>query len=240
MRTGALIDTAQHKERYPRFRGNLAGGPAILATSQLGLPLHLIGRDQGQTPTCVGFGVSLVTARALGLIWDPSGKMLCLIAKMREGQDLTNCLEGTYSTGAWDVVRTLGLPRGPEPTDQAWDTLAGIVSKDLVGLSRRIAPHRIDGGSEALRLWVGGLRRMSTIVLPVDQSFKNLKPGQVWDGPRGDGEPHCVAVAGHDDNLKAFRIENSWGFDWCDGGSGLVSYSAVDKYGQDIIGPEVS
>lgn len=60
----------------------------------------------------------------------------------------------------------------------------------------------------------------------VDSSFRNLSPGSTWtyaSGPMLGG--HAMLVVGYDDGKSAFKILNSWGKSWGDGGYGWISYS---------------
>jgi hypothetical protein len=38
---------------------------------------------------------------------------------------------------------------------------------------------------------------------------------------------HELAIVGYDDGRQAFRVQNSWGTDWADGGYGWVAYGAL-------------
>jgi hypothetical protein len=63
----------------------------------------------------------------------------------------------------------------------------------------------------------------------IDQSFYHLKKS-VWD--RFDGTPksgHAVVVVGFDDHKHAFKVMNSWGQDWSEGGYGWISYRHFRK-----------
>lgn len=45
---------------------------------------------------------------------------------------------------------------------------------------------------------------------------------------------HAMLIVGYDDNLKAFRVRNSWGATWADNGYGWLPYAYVDKYMIDV------
>jgi hypothetical protein len=62
--------------------------------------------------------------------------------------------------------------------------------------------------------------------------------GSVWrsqptdGGPSGQHGRHAMCVVGYDDNREGgcFRVMNSWGSDWCDGGYVWVPYSDYGEY----------
>jgi len=59
------------------------------------------------------------------------------------------------------------------------------------------------------------------------KALSRLKRGQVYDadGPASfDG--HAMVATGFDDRIQAFKIMNSWGPKWADGGFGWISYRA--------------
>jgi hypothetical protein len=59
----------------------------------------------------------------------------------------------------------------------------------------------------------------------VDQGFKELRRG-AWDAPHGaDLGNHAMVVVGYDDALGAFKVINSWGPQWGEGGYGWITYA---------------
>ena len=59
----------------------------------------------------------------------------------------------------------------------------------------------------------------------VDEAFTKLAAGKTWNSL---GQPlggHAMIVVGYDDDKRAFRIMNSWGQNWCDGGFCWVDYN---------------
>ncbi len=59
----------------------------------------------------------------------------------------------------------------------------------------------------------------------IDEGFHDLGANDVWNKASGkDDGSHAMVIDGYDDAKKAFRIANSWGTDWADGGYGWVDY----------------
>lgn len=60
----------------------------------------------------------------------------------------------------------------------------------------------------------------------IDNGFVNQIGGSVWNavsGPQLHG--HAMLVVGYDDSRAAFKVLNSWGRNWADGGYGWISYA---------------
>ena len=63
----------------------------------------------------------------------------------------------------------------------------------------------------------------------IDQGFYQLKKS-TWDSFDGSSKSgHAVVVVGFDDHKHAFKVMNSWGGNWSEGGYGWVSYRHFRK-----------
>lgn len=64
----------------------------------------------------------------------------------------------------------------------------------------------------------------------VDRPFTQLASGQVYDQVSGQSlGGHAMVAVGYDDGRQAFRVINSWGREWGDGGYGWISYRAFRR-----------
>lgn len=63
----------------------------------------------------------------------------------------------------------------------------------------------------------------------VDEAFIKLPAGTTWSsiGPEVGG--HAMVVVGYDDARRAFRLMNSWGREWADGGFCWMDYDLFRK-----------
>ena len=63
------------------------------------------------------------------------------------------------------------------------------------------------------------------IGMVIDEPFQNLIGDLVYRGPQGASRGgHALVVTGYDDARSAFRVINSWGTSWGDGGFGWIAY----------------
>lgn len=67
------------------------------------------------------------------------------------------------------------------------------------------------------------------ISLPTDDAFEDLGAGRVYDGTPLPQDWHAVTLVGYDERRQAFRLINSWGSDWADGGFGWLSYDSFER-----------
>lgn len=59
----------------------------------------------------------------------------------------------------------------------------------------------------------------------IDEGLLRAGPGYIWKSVGGrDLGPHAMVLVGYDDNRNAFKLMNSWGGQWADGGYGWVDY----------------
>lgn len=63
-------------------------------------------------------------------------------------------------------------------------------------------------------------------------TLEALRAGEVYHGSLGQHHGkaeggHELVIVGYDDSRQAFKIENSWGTDWAEGGFGWIGYDAA-------------
>lgn len=69
------------------------------------------------------------------------------------------------------------------------------------------------------------------IAMRASDSFDRLRPGEIFHSPSAckAGEQSCghaVVAVGYDEQKQAFKLINSWGTKWGDGGFGWIAYEA--------------
>jgi hypothetical protein len=64
----------------------------------------------------------------------------------------------------------------------------------------------------------------------VDEAFANLGPDRIYTSPNNvKPGAHAIVVVGYDDSVSAFRILNSWGSEWSNGGFGWINYQTFRR-----------
>jgi C1A family cysteine protease len=75
------------------------------------------------------------------------------------------------------------------------------------------------------------------IAIAADDAFSNISPGTVFDSTTSAGIDHDVILVGWDDSKGrngAWKLRNSWGTSWCDGGYCWIGYG-VNKVGTEAV-----
>jgi hypothetical protein len=61
----------------------------------------------------------------------------------------------------------------------------------------------------------------------VDYGFQALRAGEIWKSLGSVAGRHAMLLVGYDDSRRAFRLMNSWGSQWSDGGFAWIDYDFV-------------
>lgn len=141
-----------------------------------------------------------------------------------------NCDTGTAISEALGVLKSDGAP-----TLSAYPYFENDCSRPASAqLVRDGSAFRISGWSaldnKRLDDAKGQLARGHPVVfgMEVSDEFESLTGRRVYDdvtSPRTGG--HAMVLVGYSERRQAFKVMNSWGTDWGDGGFGWVSYRAV-------------
>lgn len=83
----------------------------------------------------------------------------------------------------------------------------------------------------------GALFRGHPVIVGMDvtKQFSRLRGNNIYTDAKGtpDGG-HAMVIVGYDDRLRSFKLFNSWGEDWGDGGFGWVSYDVMQVAGREF------
>jgi C1A family cysteine protease len=205
----------------PGFRGVLPAQIDLSAT----LPPP---GDQGGTDSCVSWAATYAAA-------SQAGRRAGLGASLRLSPAFTYnqmaqdpyCLAGTNLSNALDLLRNVGaLPIEEYAFDGGWcgrlPTAAEVAraAKYRIKSWSKVDPSKLDAVKEQLA-------RTAPVVfaLSANAELKALQGDAIFDPPGvAKGFGHALVAVGYDDARKAFRVQNSWGRKWADGGYGWLSY----------------
>ncbi len=144
--------------------------------------------------------------------------------------DFSSCDTGTSISDALDLLKKDGAP-----TLSAYPYVENDCSRPAgPELARSSSEFRIRGWSavdnKKLDDAKGQLSRGHPVVFGMDVSdrFENLTGSEIYDdtaAPRTGG--HAMVLVGYSERRQAFKVMNSWGTGWGQGGFGWVSYRAA-------------
>ena len=221
---GAIIETLdalRDAASPPEFRGTLPSQLDLSGT----LPPP---RSQANTLSCVSwaatYGAGSQAARRVGLAGD---------VVLSPSYTYNQLARDQYCRTTTSISATLGLLResGAVPIkDFAFD--AGWCGRQPTALERDSAQrYRIPGWSRFDAADIGAVKSQLARGVPVIFAIRSgprlvaHRGGGVFDTPEdAPGIGHAMLVTGYDDARRAFRIQNSWGREWGDGGYAWYSY----------------
>lgn len=139
------------------------------------------------------------------------------------------CQAGSQIHDALNLVRSEGVaPMSEFRYDaRSCNTVPDTATKDVARPFTIADWRRVDVSNEV------EVKSQITSGFPViigmyiDRSFQELSGDTIYrgrTGPQTGG--HAMVVVGYDDNRGAYKVLNSWGVSWGDGGFGWISYNA--------------
>ena len=142
---------------------------------------------------------------------------------------LPNCSQGTSISAALELLRTEGAPSlAAAPYDPRQCRLAATPA-----LLEAAQGFRIDGWQTVdftvLDNVKGELQAGNPVVIGMEvaEPFTRLAGDAVYDDTSAPGMmAHALVVVGYSERRQAFKLMNSWGPGWGDGGFGWISYRA--------------
>lgn len=184
-------------------------------------------REQMATSTCTSWSVTYAAAsqaaRRNGL-----GASVTLSPAFTYNQvsgDRT-CHRPTPIARTLDLLREVGaLPIEEFVFDPGW---CGRAPTDAQ--KKRAARYRIKGWSRFDPANLDAVKAQIARGVPVIFSMRvgtkmrGQRGDAVFDADEGDLGGHAMIAVGYDNTKQAFRIQNSWGRNWGDGGYGWFSY----------------
>jgi hypothetical protein len=209
-------------------------------------------QDQGPTSSCVGQAIASaahVVARASGLrIARPSALAIYAQARLVDAPGVPLIDLGCSPRSAFRACSRFGLVASSRwPLDFAAVDMEPPLDIYQAGADARISGYyRADAGDRAALLRAAIVQGHVPIFgMPVDARYEGLDDDTVYQGPTGDVHGlHAQAIVGYEG--EAFRVLNSWGTAWGDGGFSwidaafIASDACFDRWIVTLAPPEVS
>lgn len=207
--------------------------------------------DQGRYGTCVAFAVAYHMRTVLyGLEHGITDKTMLnasvfsptFIYEQIKSADDTTCQKGTNPINALELMKTGGIARIATVPYQCGSTITSGALLEAVDYTINdyqvlFMPDVTDYDTR-----VNTVRKALSEGYPVVHCFTVVKSfykaPRVWrsqptdGGAEGQHGRHAMLIVGYDDDLEGgcFRILNSWGPKWADGGYVWIPYSEFVKY----------
>jgi hypothetical protein len=191
--------------------------------------------DQGQQLSCVAWSVayaikSYQEKNENGWDLTNGGEVIAdhvfspayIYNQINRGED-----KGSIAPDALNVVAQQGVPTMADMpyTDQDYRTQPSEAQKAAaapykIATWRQVDVKDVDAVKAQL---ASGFPVM--ILIPVDKTFMDAKPGDIWHEFVGDDlGGHAIVAVGYDNDKHAFKIINSWSKYWGDDGYGWIDY----------------
>lgn len=199
--------------------------------------------DQKQMGSCVGWAVAYA-ARTMQFVWDNNtsrdNKMNIAspAALYNSVYRRENCENGTQIIDALDYMKVIGVPSIAEfPSNPPGQCFRQITPQEIASAERfkirqfyRISPP---GDINRIREQLAQYKPV-IIGFNVPRSFHDRQDKGIFRDTRVEPERkgHAIVVVGYDDAKPgggAFKIINSWGRNWGNGGYRWFSYDAYSK-----------
>ena len=221
---GAIIETLDDLQKVPtppEFRGAL---PARIDLSATVPPPG----EQGPTGSCTSWAATYAAAsqaaRRAGL--GPSLRLSPSFTYNKVSRD-SLCQAGTTTSATLDLLRDVGaVPFEEYVFDAGWCGRSPTDSE-----LRRASKYRIKSWSKFDARVIEQVKAQLARGVPVifamrpTPQFKQFKGDGVLDIPGVmNGGGHAMIAIGYDDARNAFRIQNSWGRGFGEGGYAWLSY----------------
>ena len=219
---GAVVETLgelRSAAEPPEFRAAL---PARADVPSVPPP-----REQGATSTCVSWSVTYAAAsqaaRRNGL---GASVVLSPAYSYNQVSGDRTCHSPSSISRTLELLREHGaLPIEEFAFDAGW---CGRLPNDAE--RRRAARYRIKGWSRFDASDIEAVKAQLARGVPVlfsmriGTKLRGHRGDSVLDSDAGDFAGHAMVAVGYDNARNAFRIQNSWGRNWGDGGYGWFSY----------------
>jgi hypothetical protein len=204
--------------------------PTQTATFELTTPT---AGNQGSEGSCVAWSVGY-SARSIDWYYKTEASSYSLLSNIFSPEFLynqikfsTDCNSGSAMQTALDFIKVNGIC--------TWSVMpynnGDCNTLPDVNQSSQALPYTISGyhkiytsDTTAIKSLLHQNKAVIVSIL-LDSYFLNAKPGFIWENTgSGFGVGHSVIICGYSDELKAWKIMNSFGTNWGTNGFGYMKY----------------
>ena len=210
--------------------------PVVLPPTTLPASFQLITppvHSQGKEGACVPFATAYA-ARSIEQYYRTNATSYSTASNIFSPEYVYNqtkfidCGTGTSPTTVLDLIKNQGVSTWEsmpysdvngcsiQPTSAQMANAANykIASYSMIPNIDRVAIKTMIASKHAV-----------IITITADNSFINAGPGFIWKAFSGSGTlRHTIIICGYDDAKNAYKVMNSWGITWGDGGFSWIDY----------------
>ena len=237
--TGLELMTREEYASIPTTAGYRAFLPPKVDLSQMFPPPG----DQGNQSSCVAWAVaygarSFYAASAGGR--QPSERSAFSPAfvynQLRNKSE--GCNAGLNFISALRLIQSQGVATLSDfpYTDSNCSRLPSNQTKTVASV------NKIDGwktiGYRDIESVKGELYKRNPVIVGMNLpgSFHQVRGSQIFSDSRSNPEgPHAMVIVAYDDSKGAFKVINSWGKSWGDGGFGWISYPTMAELAAEYL-----
>lgn len=193
--------------------------------------------DQGQQASCVGWAVAYAMKsyqEGVERRWpldQPSAQFspAYVYNQIRRSQ---TCTGGTMFPDALDLLRRAGAaPLSEFPySEQVCSAMPDAATRQRARVFAIADWRRVETRDQIeVKAYIAAEFPVM-IGMMVDQEFMQFRGAGTYNRYSGNSlGGHAMLVVGYDDSRSAFKVMNSWGPAWGDGGFGWISYAAFQQ-----------
>ncbi|MGE5520769.1 MAG: Ig-like domain-containing protein [Candidatus Dadabacteria bacterium] len=214
--------------------------PAPSTGTSFSLTMPPVGY-QGSEGSCVAFAVGYA-ARSTEWFYKTGGSAYTYYSNIFSPEflyDLTkangDCSAGSNIMIALDYIKANGICTW---SDMPYSYTDGCSTVPNSFQQANALNYKISDYSALYKSDVAGIKAQLLNHHPVmfgcnlDNTFINAQPGFIWRSyTAAPGIGHGMVICGFDDAKHAWKIMNSWGTGWCEGGFGWIDYDFFPNTG---------
>lgn len=223
-------------EAIPEVSGISIGGKVSVPPSSYIMAMPQVG-DQGSEASCVAFAVGYAARSAIQYYNDSTNyhnsTNVFSPAYIYNQIKVSDCGSGSYMTNALNLLVNQGVCRYDM---MPYNTAQGCSVMPNTSQTADASNFKINGYARVPLASNTTIKRLVANDKPVVFSFSvfdnfiGLAPGQIYAARSNTYlGAHAMIICGYDNSKHAYRVMNSWGSGWADGGYTWIDYDVFPQ-----------
>lgn len=213
-------------------------GTTTTTTGTTGLPSSLMLQTppvmyQGGEGSCLA--MALTVQRNIEMYYSTSSTSYSTSTNQMSPEFLYNftkvssgCGSGAAMGSSLEFLRTRGICKWatlPYDIYNGCDTTIITSSMKSEALNYKLSKYNyiLPADQAAIKTSLNNKHPL-TFTFQMDYNFYNATPGYIWNSRGTLMSTHAVTIVGYDDTKRAYKVQNSWGTTWGEGGFTWIDY----------------